>query len=260
LIQVFDYTSEGVTFSLSKPNRDELIRLLQQAKTPSGKKGFEGGRWQGALHAAKGALRDVKSGFTGKPDEDNWAMNISFKATKGMGFREIWYLELSERELRMKNAWAPRLEQPPLDPQFTGLFTSPNNTIDLSSLHFAITDINPDTGRAEECNVHIDQVGVTADVGFGAAITPDLVYHTFVELGFRTGFKGILPDYVLQHFNFVLPSSHENYALNFGLEYNPIQRKDLKLSVRAVCGHGEKGWGCSATANVGGTFNWWGGK
>ena len=53
--KVFDYTSEGVTFSLSKPNHAELLRLLRQAKTPSGKKGFEEGRWQGAVHAAKGA-------------------------------------------------------------------------------------------------------------------------------------------------------------------------------------------------------------
>src|SRR5437588_3641921 len=69
-IKVFDYTSEGVTFSLSRPNRDELLRLLRQAKTPSGKKAFEEGRWEGALHAAKGALRDLASGLTGRGDDD----------------------------------------------------------------------------------------------------------------------------------------------------------------------------------------------
>jgi hypothetical protein len=259
-IKVFGYTSEGVTFSLSKPNRDELLRLLRQAKTESGKKAFEEGRWKGAAHAAKGAVRDLASGVTGRVSEDNWAMNISFKATKGIGFREIWYLELSERQLRMKHAWAPRLEQPPLDPQFTGLFSAPNESIDLSSLHWAITDINPDTGRAEECNIHIDQVGVTANLGSGAAITPDLAYHTLVELAFRTGLKGILPDEVLQSVNFILPSSHENYALNFGVEVTPYRRDDLSLSFRGLCSHSDKGWGCSATVNLKGTFNWWDSK
>ena len=122
----------------------------------------------------------------------------------------------------------PRLEQPPLDPQFTGLFSAPNDTIDLSSLHWAITDLNPDTGRAEECNIHIDQVGITASLGSGVSVTPDLVYHTLVELAFRTGLKGYLPDYMLQRINFILPSSHENFAANFGVEYTPIKRDDLR--------------------------------
>ena len=174
-------------------------------------------------------LRDLTSGVTGNVAEDSWALDISFKATKGIGFREIWYLELSERQLRMKHAWAPRLEQPPLDPQFTGLFSAPNDTIDLSSLHWAITDLNPDTGRAEECNIHIDQVGITASLGSGVSVTPDLVYHTLVELAFRTGLKGYLPDYMLQRINFILPSSHENFAANFGVEYTPIKRDDLRF-------------------------------
>ena len=123
--------------------------------------------------------------------EDSWALDISFKATKGIGFREIWYLELSERQLHMKHAWAPRLEQPPLDPQFTGLFSAPNDTIDLSSLHWAITDLNPDTGRAEECNIHIDQVGITASLGSGVSVTPDLVYHTLVEPRLSHGVEGL---------------------------------------------------------------------
>ena len=260
-IKIFDYTREGVTFSLSAANHAELLRMLRQATTPSGKKGFEEGRWQGALHAAKGALRDLASGVTGNVAEDSWAINISFKATKGIGFREIWYLELSERQLRMKHAWAPRLEQPPLDPQFTGLFTSPNETIDLSSLHWAITDLDPKTGRAEECNIHIDQVGVTASLGSGASVTPDVGYHTLVELAFRTGLKGYLPDYVLQRINFIMPSSHENYALNFGVEYTPVKRDDVRLTVRALCSHYDgHGWGCSATVNLWARHNWLGSK
>ena len=68
----------------------------------------------------------------------------------------------------------------------------------------------------QQCNVHIDNVGVTADLGggMGAAITPTSSITRWWSWGFRTGLKGFLPeDSVLQRVDFVLPSSHENYAL-----------------------------------------------
>ena len=95
-VTVHDYTSVGIDFVLPKYNRDKFLELLRRATTRSGKQAFEEGRWQGALHAGKGALRDLASGITGNVSYDNWALNISFKSTKGIGFRQIWYLELSE--------------------------------------------------------------------------------------------------------------------------------------------------------------------
>ena len=77
-IKVSEYTSEGVTFSISKENRDKLLGELREARTFTNRKGFEEGRWQGALHAAKGALKDLTSNFAGKPPADSWTMNISY--------------------------------------------------------------------------------------------------------------------------------------------------------------------------------------
>ncbi|MFL6445711.1 MAG: hypothetical protein ACJ713_17985 [Candidatus Sulfotelmatobacter sp.] len=50
--------------------------------------------------------------------------------------------------------------------------------------------------------MHIDQVGVLANVAGTPALTPDLGYHTLVELAFRTGLKGVVPDLVLQAYGF----------------------------------------------------------
>jgi hypothetical protein len=258
-IEVLDYSSEGINFVVPSFKRNDLLQTLRSAQTESGKQAFEEGRWQGALHAAKGALRDLASGVTGNAGNDSWALNISFKSTKGIGFRQIWYLELSERQLRLQNARPFRSETPELDPKFSAMFDAPNASIDLSSLHWAIGDPDPDTGRSE-CNVHIDQVGVNADLRGGPAITPDVTYHTLVELAFRTGLKGYLPGRVLQAVDFIMPSAHENYALNFGTQINIINREDLKLSLRGMCSVHNGGCEWSGTINLMGTHNLLGSK
>jgi len=258
-IQVLDYTSEGINFVVAKQHRDRFLLALRGARTGTGKKAFEEGRWKGKLHAAKGAVRDLASSVTGNVANDSWALNASFLATKGIGFRQIWHLELTARELRMQNARAVHFETPHLDPRFHAMFEAPNGSIDLSSLHWAVEDPDKEMGRSS-CNVHIDQVGINADFGDGSAITPDTPYHTIVELAFRTGLKGLVPDKVLQSVDFILPSSHENYALNFGAQVNIIDKKDLRLSVRAMCGVRDGGCDWSGAINLSGTHDLFGGK
>jgi hypothetical protein len=256
---VREYTSEGINFVLSKAKREEFLRVLRLARTATDKKAFEEGRWKGALHAAKGALSDLASGITGDSDSDSWALNVSLKATKGIGFRQIWYLELTDRQLRLKNARPAFSNSPQLDLKFSAMFDAPNRGIDLSSLHWAIGDPDPKTSQSQ-CNVHIDQVGVLANLGGTPGLTPDLGYHTLVELAFRTGLKGLVPDVVLQHMDFIMPSSHENYAFNFGAQINFIDRKDLKLSLRGICGIHNDGAEWSTTINVWGKHDIFGGK
>lgn len=254
-IDIKDYPSEGIDFVLDTKGRDALLLALASAKTASGKRAFQQGRWQGALHAAKGAFRDL----IGTSGDDSWAANISYKATKGIGFRQIWYMELSDRQLRLKSAHAPFNDMPKLDPKFTAMFHAPNRSMDLSSVHWAIGDPHPKTGRCE-CNVHVDQVGIMANLQGTDSLTPDTPYHTVVELAFRTGLKGILPDSILQHVDFVLPSSHENYALNFGVQFNIVQRKDVNFSFRGICGIENGGLPWAVSLNLGGTHNLLGSK
>lgn len=264
-IQVLAYPSEGIHFVLAKQHRDKFLEVLRQARTKSGRRAFEEGRWKGALHAAKGAALDFADSITGgvsnmtrgPAKNGSWAANISFKATKGIGFREIWYLELPERQLRLQNVRDSR--GPQLDFRFSALFDAPNTSIDLSSLHWAIEDPDPKTGYSK-CNIHIDQVGVAANLGSGVAITPDVVYHTLVELAFRTGLKGLVRNQVLQAVDFIMPSSHENYALNFGVQINVIDRKDMRLSLRGMCGVHNDGCEWSGTVNLRGVHNLLGSK
>lgn len=267
-IHVLAYPSEGINFILAKSQRDGFLQLLREARTWSGRQAFEEGRWQGARHAAKGAALDLLDGVTGgaiptihgAASKNSWALDISFMATKGIGFREIWYLELSDQKPRVRearDALDPSMLR--LDPRFSVSFEAPNAAMDLSSLHWEVEDPDPKTGRSK-CNVHIDQVGVVANLGNGTALTPDIAYHTLVELAFRTGLKGYLPDEVLQAVDFIMPSSHENYALNFGIQVNLINRKDTQLSLRGLCSVSNGGCEWSGAINLRGVHNLLGGK
>lgn len=258
-VVVKGYTSEGIDFAVHARDRERLLGAIRAAQTSTGKRAFDLGEWKGALHTLKGAALDLSSAVTGNTSDESWALDASFKATKGTGAREIWYLELPDRELRFRNPRAYKLETPELDTRFSAKFAAPNEAMDLSSLHFAVERPNEKTGRCA-CNIHIDQVGVNANLGSGSALTPDVPYHTFVELAFRTGLKGILPDPVLQNVDFIMPSSHENFALNFGVQVNFIKRDDLKLNVRGMCGVRDGGCDWSATVNLSGRFDWLGGK
>ncbi len=131
--------------------------------------------------------------------------------------------------------------------------------MDFSSLHFAVAEPDPKTGRSA-CNVHVDQVGVLANLAGTPALVPDLGYHAFVELAFRTGLKGLLPGWALQNIDFIMPSSRENYAMNFGVQINYNHSKDLKLSVRGMCAVRDEGNEWSTTFNLSGRHNIWGSK
>lgn len=52
------------------------------------------------------------------------------------------------------------------------MFNAQNATLDLSSLHFEIRDPDADNEGRSKCQVHIDQVGIIADMGGTAALTP----------------------------------------------------------------------------------------
>lgn len=257
-IEVLENPSLGVNFILSKKEREEFLTLLRLAETVSGKKAFEEGRYEGKLHAAKGAVKDLANSVIGRTSNDSWGLNISFKSTEGIGFRQIWYLEPTDRQLRLQSARPPRDSTPQLDPKFTDKFEAPNS-IDLAALHWAVGDADKKTGRSE-CNVHIDQVGVTANINGSAAITPDFVYHTLVELLFRTGLNGHFSNKTLQAIDFIMPASHENFALNFGAQVTAINRKDLKLTLRGMCSVHEGGCEWTGTVNLTGTHNLWGSK
>lgn len=255
---VYDHPSVGFDFQLPKSKREELLDWLRNAQTKSSKKAFQEGRWEGVWDAVKNAGFDLANSVIGRTSKKHWAADISFKSTKGIGFRQIWYLELEDRPLRMANLRPVGDTTPQLDSRLSDKFEAPNE-IDLSALHWAVGDADQKTGLSE-CNIHIDQVGITADINGVPAITPNLGYHTLVELLFRTGLKGHLSSKVLQAIDFVLPAAHENFALNFGTQVSFINTKDMKLSLRGMCSIHENGVEWTATANFRMTHNLLGSK
>jgi hypothetical protein len=81
------------------------------------------------------------------------------------------------------------------------------------------------------------------------------VDHTLGELVLRTRLNGHLSGKALQAIDFILPSSHENFALNFGVQLTGLNRKDLGLSLRGKCGVHENDCEWSGTAILAGTHS-----
>lgn len=220
-------TLEGVTFR--PKNADDLLRLLHAAKNGDGKAFAEG------------------SSF----DASHWALKLSFQATTGIGFREIWRPLLNDRPLSYADFRRDKYA-PVWDDQGSGRFGDSIIQQDNSSLHCAVAD--------SVCNIHIDETGFVLEGPTGDIIVgPNMLRHGFVELFYKTTIKEKLnlPSWVVETFYPVIGST--NNGLNFGIGVQPIKTQKYQLKFTASCTvHGQNE--CSVTGEFTMSHNWFGGR
>ena len=165
-------------------------------------------------------------------------------ATHGIGFREIWRPQLSQRGLSLSDARTGQAA-PKWDRRFSARFGDAADLQDLSSLHCAIAK--------DTCNIHIDQMGFVMTGANGEPVVdPDFLRHTLVELLWKSKLKGKIPLWVTERFSFVIPSSPNEYSrLGVSLDLSPSTT--YKLTMTGSCtilGSFE----CSATLGLSGIF------
>jgi hypothetical protein len=145
-------------------------------------------------------------------------------AQRGFGFREITDLApmLDDRPLSMSDV------RP--NPRFAARFSTPAvRKIDIRSLHVALTP--------EACNIHIDEVGfVLRGPNNQLILSPDFLQHMVNELIFKTNLRGVLGEWVTDHFSILVPSSDNHYAptVGIGLEL-PKQNLSISASFSFGC-------------------------
>jgi hypothetical protein len=142
-------------------------------------------------------------------DPTNWPLRLSFMATKGVGFRQIWRPHL--RGLQLADAQTSRA---PLawDRRFNGQFNAPVSSPldsaidnDQTSLHCAIAP--------QWCNIHIDEMGFVLTGPDGKPfVGPDFGQHTVNELLFKSDLEGKLPDSIIDRMSLELPNSTNGYS------------------------------------------------
>jgi hypothetical protein len=193
-------------------------------------------RLEDALRACKDASGGPAFAVGSKDDPSHWALRISFKATKGIGFREIWRPYLSDRPLSMDDV-LPGRERFSKN-RFSANFGDRLDLPDLTSLHCAVSPY--------ECNVHIDEMGfVMTDANGSVIVNPNAPRHTAVELLWKTNLKGKVPQWVLDRFSFDIFSTPNDFS-RVGVSFDLVQSEKYKLTLRGGCGvHG--GFNCSGT-------------
>lgn len=139
------------------------------------------------------------------------------KEQRGFGFREIKDLtpQLDDRPLMMSDV------RP--NPRFAARFSTPIvRRIDIRSLHVALTP--------EACNIHIDEVGFVARGPSDLLVlTPDFLNHMINELVFKTNLRGVLGEWITDHFSVLVPSSDTHYAPTVGIGFE-LPKQNLSVS------------------------------
>jgi hypothetical protein len=215
-------TLDGISFVAR--DYDRLLAALRNAKDLSGEKAF-----------AEGSMHDPR----------HWALRLSFTATHGIGFREIWRPHLSDRPLSIADG-RNGLYPPQWNSRFSANFGDSMQLPDLSSLHCGISK--------ETCNIHIDEMGfvMTGPTG-DIVVSPDFLRHTLVELLWKTKLNGKIPLWALDRFSFVIPSSPNNFS-RAGLSFDVVQSKTYKLTLTGTCSI-LGGIECSGTLSFSGSHN-----
>jgi hypothetical protein len=195
-------TLDGIDFE--PENYPRLLQALRDAKDSSGKDAFAEG---------------------GKSRREHWPLSMSFLATKGVGFRQIWRPSPSDRPLSTPNQGD---NQPAADPRYSARFGDNMNLPDLSALHCGVSKYG--------CNIHIDEMGFVMEDAYGNVIVdPDFLRHALVELVWKTNLKGTLPLWALDRVSFDIMSSPQDFS-RAGVSIDLIQSDRYKLTLRGSCG------------------------
>lgn len=205
---------DGINFVAR--DHKKLIQALTDVKYPGGAKVFAPGS---------------------KITPDHLPLALSYLATDGMGFRQIWYVGTVSRPVG-----APTVA---FDPKFSAQFGDSRNGPDLSSLHCAVSD--------HICNVHIDEMGfVMADADGNPIVNPDALRHILVELVWKTNLQGKLPFWALDRVNFDIVSSPLEYS-RAGIGFDVVKTKRVRATLRGICAI-DNPMDCAGTITVGVDF------
>lgn len=198
---------DGIYFVAKDHNR--LTDALTDLKYPAGDKVF----FRGANPASSGHLSL----------RGHWVGNLSFLATEGIGFRQIWQTFPAERPVAAPDSRTG----PAMDPKHSARFGDSQNLPDLTSVHCAVAK--------RICNVHIDEMGFIVTDGKGNVIVdPDALRHIFVELLWKTDLQGKLPFWALDHVNFAIPSSPLDFS-RVGVSVDVAQFGPVKIALNGTC-------------------------
>ena len=115
-------------------------------------------------------------------------------------------------------------------PRYAARFSTPiERRIDIRSLHVALTP--------EACNIHIDEVGFVARGPNNVLVlTPDFLNHMINELVFKSTLRGVLGEWITDHFSVLVPSSDNHYAPTVGIGFDlPKQNLSVTASFSFGC-------------------------
>jgi hypothetical protein len=191
---------DGINFVAKDHSR--LLDALTNLKYPAGDKVF----FRGA--------RSARGHFVG---------NVSFLATDGIGFRQIWQTFPAERPIATTDSRAG----PAMDAKASSRFGDSQNLPDLTSVHCAVSK--------RMCNVHIDEMGfVVTDANGNIIVDPDALRHIFVELLWKTDLQGKLPFWALDRVNFIIPSSPNDFS-RVGVSVDVAEFGRVKIALNGTC-------------------------
>lgn len=153
-------------------------------------------------------------------------LDISYLATKGFGFREIWNpVQLDDRPLSMADMRGGRTA-PLWDKQFGSQFGEAgigDKRRDITAVHAAIMD--------DICNIHIDDVGFVMRSGGIGGMTGDFGQHLVDELLWKTYLAPLIHERLGEHVTLNLPSSRTGFRPAVGVT---VDLPEQGLSVSAT--------------------------
>ena len=163
-----DSTLDGIKFIAANPAK--LAHEFEAAKDQTGNR----------------ALASMKE------DPDHWALKLSFGATVGTGWREIW------RPAPYSHSAAVPTEAGKANPTMRMRFGTAGTSLRFTALHCALHEIGG------QCNIHIDESGFVLSLPQGGVgLTPNLYDHFMNELLIKTKFRdwlsGIMPSEEAAH-------------------------------------------------------------
>jgi hypothetical protein len=139
-------------------------------------------------------------------------LDISYLATKGFGFREIWSaFQLDSRPLSASDGRRGRTSL--FDKGFGARFGASGTgerRMDITAVHAALSE--------EFCNIHIDDMGfVMRGLDGVGEMDPDFLQHLVDELLWKTDVAPHISQWLADHVTINLPSSRTGYLPTFGL-------------------------------------------
>lgn len=212
-LKVFESPLDGIEFKVKTGKSQEILHALRIA-TKSSKQSFREGK---------------------KPGHSHLPFDISMGATKGIGFREILYLNM-ENTPPLQEPRASLRMRPLQNSIFQTYFTNKEAKIDISSLHCAVDK--------DFCSIHIDETGFVLQanpLGKDVIVTPDFLHHLLLELLWKgiPGMPGNVEIYA--------PNSANQYS-NFGLRGTADITSNIKLVMNvSYTIRGERGFAHTLT-------------